>query len=93
MIHRKPVITHRAVPSHPGMGVFQSQTDIVKDGITGYVVEHDSKAYAEALINLILDPQKRETMGQKGWTVAMSNFQTPIVVQKLERIYEELVHG
>ncbi len=91
MIHSKPVVTHIAVPSHPGMGVFQSQTELVVDKMTGFVTKHDSVVYMEAVEALINNPDLRKRMGRMSYTRAMSNYHTPVVIEKLERIYREIL--
>lgn len=43
-------------------------TEIIQDGITGYLVPaNDSNKLAEALINLLTDPEKAKGMGRKGF--------------------------
>lgn len=43
-------------------------TEIIQDGITGYLVPvNDSNKLAEALINLLIDPEKAKGMGRKGF--------------------------
>lgn len=93
MIHRKPVITHLAVPSHSGMGVFQAQTQLVSHHLTGYVATHDARNYADALIELANNPDRRIEMGKRGYAKILTEAHTPVVVQKLERIYTELINA
>ncbi len=90
-IHSKPVVTHIATPKNLNMGVFQAQIELISNGITGYVVEHEPKLYADAVSKLINNIALRNKMGRAGYTKAMSNYHTPIVVAKLERIYKELI--
>lgn len=91
MMHRKPVVTHIAVPSNPQMGVFQSQTELVDDGVTGYVVENDVGAYTTALQRLIDQPDERERFGVRGLEKAMREYHVDACVHKLEKIYREVM--
>ena len=90
MIHGKPVITHIAVPSVPGMGVFQSQTELVENGRTGFVVNNTPAEYAEALRLLIDDKQARDKMGELGRRKAEAEYEVTACMSKLERIYQEI---
>lgn len=91
MIHGKPVITHIAVPSVPGMGVFQSQTELVDTGKTGFVVNNTPGEYAEALKTLIDDESMRRTMGEFGKRKAESEYEVSVCMHKLETIYREIM--
>lgn len=93
MIHGKPVITHIATPSVPGMGVFQSQTELVDTGKTGFVVNNTPGEYAEALKTLIDDESMRRTMGEFGRRKAESEYEVGVCMHKLENIYREVVNG
>lgn len=93
MIHSKPVITHIATPSVPGMGVFQSQTELVETGRTGFVVNNTPGEYADALKMLIDDESMRHTMGEFGRRKAEAECRVDVCIQKLERIYKEIVHA
>lgn len=93
MIHGKPVITHIAVPSVPGMGVFQSQKELVSCGETGWVVNNFADEYAEALKFLIDDKEMRLSMGEAGRVKAEREYEVSACMKKLERIYEEVVNG
>jgi glycosyltransferase involved in cell wall biosynthesis len=91
MMHGKPVVTHWATPSVPGMGVFQSQTELVDDGKTGFVVENDHIQYADALQKMIDSPSLRDSMGEAGQLKAENEYHVKKCVGKLERIYREIV--
>jgi glycosyltransferase involved in cell wall biosynthesis len=90
-IHKKPTITHIATPSVPGMGVFQAQTTLVEDGITGFVVQNDAAIYADALKRLIDDPELGKYMGIAAYKKAMKEYHVDVCQEKLERIYKEVV--
>jgi glycosyltransferase involved in cell wall biosynthesis len=91
MMHAKPVVTHWATPSFPGMGVFQSQTELVDDGKTGFVVDNDVGEYADALKKLIDDPKLRVSMGVEGARKAKEQYHAASCVKKLESIYREVI--
>lgn len=91
MMHGKPVVTHWAVPSNPQMGVFQSQTELVDHGVTGYVTENDVACYSSALKKLIDDPQLRDSMGKAGMSKARDQYHVKKCVAKLEQIYREVM--
>jgi len=90
MMHSKPVVTHVAEPSVPGMGVFQSQTTLVDHGETGFVSPNDVGAYMEALLKLITNRTRMLLMGQEGYKKALREYHVDVCVNKLERIYEAL---
>ncbi len=89
MMHGLPVVTHVAKPSHPGMGVFQSQTTLVDNMKTGIVCD-DVDMYASALMGL-RDKRTRKRMGDAGREKAEAEYETSVVVDKLERIYSEVM--
>lgn len=93
MMHSKPVVTHVAEPSVPGMGVFQSQTTLVDHERTGYVCPNDVGVYTQALATLIDNPEQRLRMGKAGYHKAFSEYHATVCTQKLERIYRELVNS
>jgi len=91
MYHGKPVVTHAAVPSHPGMGVFQSQTTLVTHDENGFVVSHSIPEYARALETLILNEDRRLAMGEAARNEAHQRFDWRVSGHKLVSIYEELL--
>ena len=93
MMHGNPVVTHIATPSFSGMGVFQSQTELVDDGDTGFIVQNDVALYAEALKKLIEDKELRKSMGDAGRRKAHEQYHAKACVDKLERIYREVING
>jgi glycosyltransferase involved in cell wall biosynthesis len=93
MMHGKPVVTHIATPSVPGMGVFQSQTELVDNDQTGYIVNNDPAEYAEALRKLIDAPKIREQMGYAAIAKAMREYHVDVCQRKLENIYRNIVLG
>jgi len=90
MIHGKPVVTHIATPSNPSMGVFQSQTELVDDGETGFIVNNDPAEYAEALLRLINNEKLRENFGHAAIFKSVKEYHVDACVAKLEKIYREI---
>lgn len=86
-LHSKPTITHWATPRNPRMATFQSQTKLVEDGVTGYVVERSIGAYYSRLSELIQNKELREKMGQAAFDKGMREFHADVVVRKLRDIY------
>jgi len=91
MMHSKPVVTHIAIPSSPNMGVFQSQTELVDDGETGFIVQNNSAEYAEALKFFLDDPRIAKDFGNRGFLKAIEQYHVEGCVEKLERIYKEVM--
>lgn len=90
MIHGKPVVTHRAVSTPAAPGVFQSQTAIVDHGITGLVSEHDAPTYGR-LLKSLMNVNIRYQFGTAAKAKALAEFETNVVVDKLEKIYKEIM--
>jgi len=93
MIHSLPVVTHVATPSVPGMGVFQSQTELVDHGLTGLIVDNDVEQYTNALKRLIDGVNLRLYMGASGRAKAEREYHIDACMKKLERIYREVVNA
>lgn len=92
-MHKKSVITHLAVPSHPGMGVFQAQMEAVDHGINGFTIKHEAREYADCIIKLTNDKDLRIKMGNLGYSKVINNCHTSVSVKKLENIYLSLVQN
>jgi len=93
MIHKLPVVTHRAIATVTGMGVFQSQLELVDDGKTGYHVFGNSHVeYADALRKLIENPEDIVSFGENGFNKAIREYHVTPVVKKLEGVYEEITN-
>jgi glycosyltransferase involved in cell wall biosynthesis len=73
------------------MGVFQSQTELVDDGETGFIVNNDPAEYAEALRSLIVSPKLRESFGYYAIVKAAREYHVDACVAKLEKIYRDIV--
>lgn len=90
--HSRPAITHIAIPKHPGMGVFQAQTERIEHGKTGFICKDlNVNEYALYIEKLIRDKNLRLQMGAAAYQKFIAEMETSISIKKLMRIYEELV--
>jgi len=65
--------------------------DAVRDGVNGFLVKtRDSQGLALALERLILDPELRRRMGQKGRQIAEAEFSIDNVVKQTMDVYKKL---
>lgn len=92
MMYGVPVVTHVSEPNNPAIYPFQAQCFLVEDRVTGFVVDHNVKSYAMALLKLIDDPPLRSQMGVIGREKALKEFETGVCVDKLIGIYKEILN-
>jgi glycosyltransferase involved in cell wall biosynthesis len=78
----KPIVTTDA----PGC------REIVQDGWNGFLVPlKDPVALADALQKLIVDPELRRIMGQRGRELVLKHFSKEIVIEQTFAVYKELL--
>lgn len=66
--------------------------EVVRDGDTGFLVEVDDVAgLANALERLLLNPELRARMGERGRRVVLAEYDEADIVNNLERIYREVL--
>lgn len=66
--------------------------DIIREGETGLIVPpKDPKALAHAILSLLKDPQKCQSMGEAAQRWASQKFGVEAMVSKIARLYEELL--
>lgn len=66
--------------------------DVVKDGENGFLVPpNNPNALADAILDLINDPEKRELMGKEGRRIAVEKFTNQIVNNKTLDVYQTLL--
>ena len=59
------------------------------DGETGYLVKpFDVTAFGEKLASLLADPERAKAMGERGRAFAAGRFDTKVMVDALERVYQ-----
>jgi glycosyltransferase involved in cell wall biosynthesis len=65
--------------------------DLIEDGAHGLLVPPgDGDALAAALAELLRDPDRRRTMGERARERRRAEFDLDVVVRRLERMYEQL---
>lgn len=68
--------------------------EVVEDGVTGRLVPSDDpESLAEALLEVLADPDLRIRMGRAGRQRVLERFQIGQTIDTLQRMYEELVGG
>ena len=67
-------------------------SEMVIDGVNGFIVPpHDSKSLAEAICKLIEDKNLRNKMGEEGKRIAIKKFNFKTYIEKLNKVYQELL--
>jgi len=66
---------------------------VMRDGIDGLMIDRvdDEQAWVNALNRLLDDAALRESMGQAGRGRALDTFAWPLVVDRLEALYDEIL--
>jgi len=68
--------------------------DLVEDGVTGLLVDRgDPQALANAIAELLRDPERRVQMGRIAQERRRSKFDIDLTVERIEQLYEELYRG
>ncbi len=66
--------------------------EMIKDGITGYLVPPaDSQAMANAIVNLLTNPEKAVAMGEMGRKEIKEKFTVEVMVKQYEELYSSLL--
>jgi len=66
--------------------------ELVRDGINGILVPpRDPLSLTDAIKTLLLDPKKRELMGEAGRKIAKDEFSVERVVESYKKIYQEIL--
>lgn len=79
--------------THAGLPVVMidpNLSEVVKDGVNGYIVEDDIHTFATAVIDLLNDPKKREAFGAESKKLAAKYTETK-QIKKLEKIYQDII--
>lgn len=89
------VIAEAMASGKPVIGTpIGSTSEMIVDGITGYVVPLDSiEAISDRIVQLITDSAKCEQMGKAGRKHAEETFSIELHVQKIQNIYEKLLES
>lgn len=68
--------------------------DVVEDGVTGHLASSgDAEAVAAAVVDLLLDPKRSQTMGQAGRERVVQRFQTGRLLSDLDGLYRDLLRA
>ncbi|MFZ1752156.1 MAG: glycosyltransferase family 4 protein [Caldilineaceae bacterium] len=76
----KPVVAAR----------IDTMKDVIDAGIDGLLVEKTPEAIANALLQLLRDPQMRRTLGENGYTKVRQQYNWGNRIQQLEAVYTSL---
>jgi len=79
----KPVVAY-AVDGAP---------EALEDGVSGYLVPPESvRALAQRVVELLKAPARAREMGRRGREKARERFGADLMVEKIDRLYQELAH-
>jgi glycosyltransferase involved in cell wall biosynthesis len=66
--------------------------EVVQDGVSGYLVPPlDTRSLARRVIELLGDPDRRQSFGEQGRAFACSNFDLDLMVERINGVYLELL--
>ena len=66
--------------------------DVIREGGTGLIVPpKDPRALAEAILNLLRDPERCRAMGEAGKKWVDEKFGVEVMVSQISKLYEELL--
>ena len=66
--------------------------EVIRDGVSGYLIPPmDIHAFAERVISLLDDPQRRREFGEAGRRYALDNFRVEMMIEKINAVYKSLV--
>jgi glycosyltransferase involved in cell wall biosynthesis len=68
-------------------------SEVVKNKITGLLVQPDSYELANAISDLLSDESLREKMGNSGREFVEKNFSWDICAQKMSKVYHEALNS
>ena len=88
------VLAEAAACALPSVAVGASGVDeVVVNGETGILTKADSRELADAAIGLLLDPERRASMGEKARALAEREFSARRQVRRVAALYEALLDG
>lgn len=64
--------------------------EVIDHGLNGYLVSQTPESIAEAILQLLHNPQHAQTLGQAGHQKLQQNYTWPIIAQKTETLYLKL---
>ena len=66
-------------------------SEVINDGVNGYLVEQDAESIAARICDLLSDPQRADQMGIHGQAKYRANFTWDVVARKTEQAYETIL--
>jgi len=82
MLMEKPVVAYD----------LDGTPEAIEDGVTGYIVPPESvHELALKTVDLLQHPDKAREMGRRGMDLARRRFDTRIMVEQIDRLYQELL--
>jgi glycosyltransferase involved in cell wall biosynthesis len=66
-------------------------SEIIDDGVTGYLCDIDAEALAHTLQSAIEDAPRTEALGRAGRQKALTEYDLPVVAEKLDTVLRALV--
>ena len=69
-------------------------TDLIRDGETGLLVPPgDAEALADRISQLLREPDLARRLGRQGRDHVRASYSWPVIIDRLERLYDDLVRG
>jgi len=66
--------------------------EVVRDEITGFLIDPEDKdALTKAIQNLLTDPKRRAFMGENGYALVFDKFDLRKTCEKIEALYDEII--
>jgi len=73
---------------------FGASKEIITHGEDGFIIEDDKvESYADAIIELLDNPEKRSLMGENGYKKVKESFNMPSWCDKTEKILKEIMES
>ncbi len=66
-------------------------SDVIEDGVDGFVVEQEPQAIAEKIVSLLERPAVREEMGRKGREKTLAQYTWERLARQTEQIYQAVM--
>ncbi|HUU70463.1 MAG TPA: glycosyltransferase, partial [Planctomycetota bacterium] len=84
MLMEKPVVAYN----------LDGTPEAIEDGVTGYIVPPESvHELALKTVDLLQHPDKAREMGRRGMEFARRRFDTRIMVEQIDQLYQELLNA
>lgn len=66
-------------------------SDVVRDGVTGYLTPNSIEAFSSAVLSLLNDQELRRSMSEASRDAAKSDYSKEIFARKIELIYKSVI--